>query len=161
MLDITKHLVHRRETPSCSGHLPRRSSNEVANFRCRTRQLIVPPSATRDLGVRLDDFRRRLCFVCARHHTKCCVSLNLPPMSPAMTTIVALLPIPHSSGFQQRSVCMVRESVFPCTLSNSLTMTLVDTLAPHSQQIWATTLSTAKPLLLTSHPLCRMLLCAT
>ena len=90
---VTKHLVHRRDTPSCSWVTSSFQQRSSERFRCRTRQQTAPPSVTRDLGARLilgADFA--LCS--AKHCTKACASLDhLPPTSPAITTILALPPV--------------------------------------------------------------------
>ena len=44
--------------------------------------------------------RSHIALCCAKHCTKVCISPDhLPPTSPAMTTILALPPVPHNSGY--------------------------------------------------------------
>ena len=60
---VTKHLVHRRDTSSCSWVTSTFQQRSYERFRCRTRQQTAPPSVIRDLGARLEDFRCRLRLV--------------------------------------------------------------------------------------------------
>ena len=49
-----------KDTPSCSRVTSPLHQRCCKRFRCRTRQQTAPPSVIRDLGARLEDFRRRL-----------------------------------------------------------------------------------------------------
>ena len=93
---IINHLVHRKRKRPPAPMSPRRSSNELANaFAAGKNNRLVHRSVMRsNLGDRLKDFRRKLCpMLCHTQHE----ILSFSGPSPAMTTIMALPPIPQNS----------------------------------------------------------------
>ena len=118
---------------------PRRSSSDVANAFCRTRQQTAPPVckyATWALAWRI--FGADFAFCCAKHCTKLCVSLDHLPPTPSWLFLKS-----HTvsgSSFRLRvclratplvvSASLSANQSSPNAMSKSLMMTSVDTMVP-------------------------------
>ena len=174
-----RHLTPRAQ----KGHTLGLLGNLVAPLSQPHKQQTAPPSVTRDLGARLEDFRRRLCvalcqalhenlrfsgpssahFICNDHHRgspsrptvlgtflrlRMCLRDRL--WCAANTNVASRINCTPPKGDAFCNHLQPARIHVPCAMSKSLTMTLMDTLAPPSRQIWATTHSTAQPLLMST-----------
>ena len=101
---VTKHLVHRRDTSSCSWVTSTFQQRSCERFRCRTRQQTAPPSVVRDVGAGGFSVPTSPCVVpnTARKFAFLQTQFRAPVLLPSPS-----VPQSHSIGCVWRSISMV------------------------------------------------------